>query len=186
MQLDTVSYNKLFLDCRVRYIRFAQSYLRDNFLAEDFYVDSMMTLWKNREELPDDTNASAYVLRVLKNKCIDHLRHIRNEKNYCEKTEKNAQWELEFRISCLEKFVPEDVFRHEIQEIIKNVLSEQSEESKRVYILSRRDGKSVKEIASALNITEKGVEYHITKVNKVLKVKLKDYITLSLLLFLFM
>lgn len=184
MQVDVKYFNEIFTEYRSRYIRFAESYLRDGFLAEDFYVESMMSFWQNRDSLPQDTNVPAYVLRTLKNKCIDYLRRCRLNQAYCEQKGKSFVWELDFRISCLEKFVPEDVFRHEIEKVLSETLAGLSEESRKIFILSRREGKSVKEIASMTGITEKGVEYHITKVNKILRVRLKDYLTVSVILFL--
>jgi len=184
MKLDTLLFNRLFTDYRSRYVRFAVSYLRDSFLAEDMYVESMMTLWQNKDSLPDDTNAPAYVLRILRNKCIDYLRRCRLNQEYCEQRGKAGVWELDFRISSLEKFVPEDVFKHEIESVLRETLAGLSEESRRVFLLSRREGRSVKEIASMTGLSEKGVEYHITKVNKVLKVRLKDYIAVLVFLYL--
>lgn len=183
MEIDSQEFNQIFSEYRARYIRFAESYLKDRFLAEDLYVDSMMTFWQNRQSLPQDTNAPAYVLRTLQNKCIDYLRRRRLDQSYCEKKTKAEIWELDFRISSLEKFVPEEVFRHEVEKIIRDTVAELSEETRRVFVLSRRDGKSGKEISQILGITEKGVEYHITKANKLLRIRLKDYLTVSLIIF---
>lgn len=184
MNLDAKEFNRMFSEYRDRYIRFAQSYLKDSFLAEDFYVDSMMGFWQNRDSLPQDTNVPAYVLRMLRNRCIDHLRRCRLNEAYCQQKGKAGVWDLDFRISCLERFVPEDVFRHEIEGILRSAMADMSEDSRKIFIMSRREGKSVKEIAQVMGISEKGVEYHITKVTKILRVKLKDYVPMALLLFL--
>lgn len=184
MKIDSKDFNKMFSEYRPRFIRFAESYLKDSFLAEDIYVDSMMTFWQNRDSLPQDVNAPAYVLRVLKNKCIDHLRRNRLNESYCDQLGKAGVWDLDFRISCLEKFVPEDVFRHEIEGVVSQALSDMSADTRKVFVLSRREGKSVKEIAAIMGLTEKGIEYHITKVTKVLRVRLKDYVSIAILIFL--
>jgi len=42
--------------------------------------------------------------------------------------------------------------------------------------MSRYENKSVKEIADSLDITVKGVDYHISKALKALRVNLKDYL----------
>ena len=44
--------------------------------------------------------------------------------------------------------------------------------------MSRYENKSIKEIADALNISVKGVDYHISKALKALRVSLKDYLYL--------
>ena len=44
--------------------------------------------------------------------------------------------------------------------------------------MSRFENKSILEIAEATNLTTKGVEYHITKSIKELRIRLKDYLPL--------
>ena len=50
-------------------------------------------------------------------------------------------------------------------------------------MMSRFEQKSGKEIAEELGITVKGVDYHIAKALKVLRVSLKDYLPLAYFLF---
>ena len=49
--------------------------------------------------------------------------------------------------------------------------------------MSRYENKSHKEIASLLNITPKGVEFHISKSTKALRTALRDYLPVALLFF---
>ena len=51
-------------------------------------------------------------------------------------------------------------------------------QTKRVFMMSRFEQKSGKEIAEALGITVKGVDYHIAKALKALRISLKDYLPL--------
>ena len=77
----------------------------------------------------------------------------------------------------------EEIFSHEIQTIIHNTLQSLPEQTRRIFEMSRFENKTVKEIAEETNITAKGVEYHITKALKVLRIKLKDYLPLFYFLF---
>lgn len=52
--------------------------------------------------------------------------------------------------------------------------------TKRVFELSRYENCSVKEIAAYMNISEKAVEYHITRSLKTMRVYLKDFIFILL------
>ena len=167
----------------MRFIRFATGYLRDSHLAEDFVVDSMMVFWQRRAELPPDTNPPAYVLTILKNKCIDYLRRLRRDQEYLDRQTKEQVWDLNTRIASLEEFVPEEVFTQEIQRIVAQAVAELSEESRQVFLMSRRQGLSHREIAARMGISEKGVEYHVTKVNRLLRSALKDYLAVSAILF---
>ncbi len=52
------------------------------------------------------------------------------------------------------------------------------------FEMSRYECRTVKEISEELSISPKGVEYHITRSLKVLRVALKDYLPVFYLLFL--
>ena len=91
--------------------------------------------------------------------------------------------ELNIRISTLEACDPEEIFSHEIRTIIHNTLQSMPAQTRRIFEMSRFENKTVKEIAEETNITAKGVEYHITKALKVLRINLKDYLPLFYFLF---
>ena len=99
-----------------------------------------------------------------------------------------AEWqqrELAIRISTLEGCNPEDIFSVEIQTILNRTLEELPEQTRNVFKMSRFEQKSGKEIAQSLGITVKGVDYHIAKALKALRVSLKDYLPLFYFLFLY-
>jgi RNA polymerase sigma-70 factor (ECF subfamily) len=50
------------------------------------------------------------------------------------------------------------------------------EKSKKVFRLNRLEGHSITEIANALNLSEKAIEYHLTRSLKELRLHLKDFI----------
>ena len=53
-------------------------------------------------------------------------------------------------------------------------------QTRSVFLLSRYDGMSNKDIAVQLGIAPKTVEYHISKALKLLRQQLKDYLPLLL------
>ena len=72
----TNNFNQFFIDYQRRFIHFASTYVHDEAVAEDFVIESIMYYWENKERLPSDINIPAYVLTVLKHKCIDYLRNL--------------------------------------------------------------------------------------------------------------
>ena len=162
----TNNFNQFFIDYQRRFIHFASTYVHDEAVAEDFVIESIMYYWENKERLPSDINIPAYVLTVLKHKCIDYLR--------------NQQVR---QIATLEELEPNEIFTAEIQEIVNRTLETLPEQTRRIFAMSRYENKSHKEIADLLNMTTKGVEYHINKATKVLRIALKDYLPTTLLLF---
>lgn len=45
--------------------------------AEDITIDSLMYYWENRHTLAPDSNIPAYIMEVVKHKCLNHLRNQR-------------------------------------------------------------------------------------------------------------
>ncbi|MDR2914607.1 MAG: RNA polymerase sigma-70 factor [Tannerella sp.] len=185
MSFELKAFNQFFIDYQQRFIRFACSYVHDEVIAEDFVIESMMYYWENKDRLATDTNIPAYVLTTIKHKCIDYLRHKQIHQSASDEISELYSWELSRRIVTLEDFEPHDIFTKEIQEIVDKTLDSLSEQTKRVFTMSRYENKSHKEIADLLGMTTKGVEFHISKAIRVLRLALKDYLPVSLLFFYF-
>ena len=87
-------------------------------------------------------------------------------------------WELNLRIATLEACNPEKLFSDELQSLVDKALETLPEQTRDIFVRSRYNNQSHKEIAAALDISTKTVEFHITKALKVLRVALKDYFPL--------
>ena len=196
---DLKAFNQLFADYQGRFIRFANIYVRDIAVAEDFTIEALMQYWENRNTLKADSNVPAYILTIIKNKCINYLQHIQVREDASEHLKNHAEWELNTRISgtldflnmpgvrmtlrpTLEACNPEELFTAEAQEIVNKTLATLPEQTRRIFIMSRYENKPYKEIAETLGMTTKGVEYHISQALKKLHANLKDYIPLLVFL----
>ena len=175
---DLKAFNQLFADYQGRFIRFANMYVWDMAVAEDFTIEALMQYWENRNTLKADSNVPAYILTIIKHKCINYLQHIQVREDASEHLKNHAEWELNTRISTLEACNPEELFTAEAQEIVNKTLATLPEQTRRIFIMSRYENKPHKEIAETLGMTTKGVEYHISQSLKKLHANLKDYIPL--------
>ena len=120
---DLKAFNQLFADYQGRFIRFANMYVRDMAVAEDFTIEALMQYWENRNTLKADSNVPAYILTIIKNKCINYLQHIQVREDASEHLKNHAEWELNTRISTLEACDPEELFTAEAQEIVNKTLA---------------------------------------------------------------
>ena len=183
MTFNLAEFNHFFIDYQQRFIHFADAYVHDESLAEDFVIESMMYYWENKDRLPVDTNVPAYVLTAIKHRCIDHLRSQQIHQDASDEISRIYAWELSSRVVTLEDFEPNEIFTKEIQEIVDRTLETLPEQTRRIFMMSRYENKPHKEIAELLAITTKGVEFHISKATKALRIALKDYLPASVLLF---
>ena len=175
---DLASFNKFFTENQHRFIRFAWTYTRDEVVAEDIVMESLMAYWENRDHMTPEINPAAYVLTVVKNKCLNYLRHLQLVNDVSDRVASHSEWELSNRIATLDACEPNALFASEVQDIIYRVISLLSATTARIFLLSRYDNKSHKEIAEIMGMTVKGVEFHISKATKELRVALKDYLVL--------
>ena len=183
MTFDLNEFNHFFIDYQQRFVHFADTYVHDEAVAEDFVIESMMYYWENKDRLPADTNLPAYVLTAIKHRCIDHLRHQQIHQDVSDEISRIYAWELSSRIVTLEDFEPNEIFTKEIQDIVDKTLENLPEQTRRIFIMSRYENQPHKEIASLLAMTTKGVEFHISKATKALRIALKDYLPASILFF---
>lgn len=158
-----------------RFIYFAFTFIGDQMAAEDIVLESLMNYWENRWKLTPDSNIRAYILTTIKNKCLNYLQHQRTREEAESYIQASDAWELNLHISTLEAINPVKMFSDEIQQIVDEALTTLPEQTRIIFMKSRYDNLSHKEIAEQMGVSTKSIEFHITKALKVLRVALKDY-----------
>ncbi|MCD7937114.1 MAG: RNA polymerase sigma-70 factor [Tannerellaceae bacterium] len=181
---ELLLFNQLVSAYQVQFIRFANKYVADLSVAEDFTMEAFMLFWENRHTLQEDSNIPAYILTIIKNKCLNYLSHLQVREQVNDKLKELADWELQTRISTLEVFEPYEVFTKEVQQIIRETLAALPEKTRNIFVMSRYENKTHKEIAAEVGITTKAVEFHVAKVLKILRHNMKDYLPAFALFFL--
>ena len=182
---DIQNFNALFNEYYRRFIRFAIGYLKDEQVAEDFVSEAFTVYWENKDDLLPETNPPAYILTIIKNKCLNHIKHIRIQQRVTDELKDHNEWVLQTKISTLEACDPDFIFSKELQEIIDNTLEKLPEKTQQIFSLSRDKGLTYRDIANRTNLSQKAVEFHISKALHHLRVSLKDFIALSAFIFLF-
>lgn len=169
-------FTRFFQENQARFLSFSYSYIRDKAEAEDILMESMITLWENRDKWEKDSNLQALLLTIIKNKAFNYLAHEQVRLRAEEDINTHRQRELDLRISTLEACEPDMIFNSEIQHIVDKALAQMPEQSRHIFILSRYQHTPNRVIAEQLNISIKSVEFHITKALKILRTALKDYL----------
>lgn len=161
---------------------FAKSYVHDDWTAEDIASEALIKLWEMMK-LKEIEYPLALLFSILKNKSLDYLKHETTRQEILTTLTQDGQRELTIRISTLEACDPDQMFSVEIQEIIDATLNTLPEQTKKIFMMSRFEYLSRQEIAEALGMTKKGVEYHISRALKSLQTNLKDYLPFFYFLF---
>lgn len=154
-------------------VLFAGSYLNNLDICEDIVQAVFMQLWEEHETLKVDTCLKAYLLNVVKNRCIDYTRHLHVEDRY----------QLHLLASTdIEDFDTENyILYSNLQDHLADALSRLPVLYKEAFVLNRMDGLKYTEIAKHLQVSERTVEVRIGKALGLLRLYLKDFLLLSVL-----
>ena len=138
--------------------------------AEELVQDVFLSIW-NRRETCFIKNLDLYLVISIKNKIYDFIRSKINFRKYQEHV---ILKEIDFHFNT-----DEIINFTDLTDALERVLALLPEKSVNIFKKSRFDKMSTKEIASQMNLSEKAVEYHITKSLKFLKENLKDHSRLN-------
>ena len=147
--------------------------------AENIVQDMFAELWEKREMFTCQTIRIAYLFTIIKNKCLNHLRH----KTIALETINNMQEEynmtLRMNLDSLEAF-EQHIFS---DQDIDRALDSLPTKCKEIFIMNKLEGKKQEQIATELNLSTNTVRNQISIAYKKLRNELKDYLPLWLFLF---
>ncbi len=134
--------------------------------AEELVQDVFLSLWRRRSDVIIK-HLDLYLTLAIKNQVYDFIKSQISFRKY--------QEYLVFQGIAQQYGTDEIVNFTELADAVEKVLSHLPEKSAEIFKRSRFENQSVKEIAQGLHLSEKAVEYHITKSLKFLKENLKRY-----------
>ncbi len=156
-----------------RLYHFSKSILKIENEIDDILQEVFVKIWLSRGKIGNAETFNAYIFTITKNEVLNLIRSKLKDHNFRD--------ELYLR-SVAEEYQPQNQLEYdEIKTGINQIVACLPEKRQHVFILSRTEGLSNKEIALKLNISEKTVEDHITHAIRHIKISMKDMGILSLL-----
>lgn len=152
--------------------------LQDKEDAMDVVQDTFITLWQQRDGFDEIQSLSAYLYAIARYKALRYIRLNIQKRDYLASL-------LDFFTRHGES--PEELqTANELQEMINTEIENLPPKMREVFILSRQENLSYKEIAAKLNISDKTVKKQISNSLKLLRIKLDDQYPSALSLFIFL
>jgi RNA polymerase sigma-70 factor, ECF subfamily len=149
----------------------------DTALCKDLVQEVFIDLWTKRAEIKIHTGAAQYLRRAVINKTLNYIkqnrRYILNEPEDWNHVSDDSAQEIDHKLTQEDR----ESALHQAIELLP-------EKCKLVFMLSRFEKMSHKEIADHLNISTKTIENQITKAMKVLKTALVHQHELSAIILL--
>ena len=169
-------FNELYFTYRSNFISIARSYVEETAVAEDIVTDSFFAYWVRRHELAADTDPRRYVVGAIKKRCLEHLRNKQIHQRVEKKLQDASDRMLEYHLGSLECCKPEQLYADEVLDILQKRLDELPELTREIFIASRTEELSYKDIAERYRIPSYKVKYELQKALTQLRDSLKDYL----------
>lgn len=172
---DRVWLEQLFRDHHAELCSFVYGYTSSDDVAEDIVQDLFLSVWQDPERWVKARRVRVLLFVAARNRALDYLRHRRVRENHAERVlaeDPNPS-------------IPsaDDAFAHkEIQQAIDDAVSRLPERAREIFLMSRSDGLTYREIAERIGISIKTVETHMSRSLRRLREQLIGFLTLLTLL----
>lgn len=156
---------------------FARSYVRLNGVSEDLVQDTFIKFWEARRTFENEKMIAPYLFTILRNKCLDYLKHKVVEQKFNDITTENYNYWLA-NIYALEDPSISIITENQIKKALFDAINKMPQLRREIFIMSRFKDMKNQEVAEEMGVSVKTVEYHMTKAISFLREELKDYFVL--------
>jgi len=152
-----------------RAIRFAMEYIRDESEAENIVQEVFVNIYERRKSLSEDINLTYYLFSAVKNRCINYLTN-KLRKRSIKMSGAEASFVDRLSLVALEEFDVSATLIDDFKSRLDRALETLPPKCRRIFVMSKIDGKKQTEIADELGISINTVETQM----KIAYVKLRE------------
>lgn len=146
----------------------------DSFLAEELVQRTFIKVWENKEYIRPDKSFISYLCTIAKNMLLNEYEHQTVQFIYQEYVKANVIEE--------DSSTENQVDKNLLEEYIDKLADELPPKRREIFILSRKEGLTNKEIANQLQITESTIETQLSKAFAFMKSQIQKHYELILIL----
>ena len=137
---------------------FAVKYLDDRETARDIVQDALLHLYESRQSITIQTSLKSYLYSTVKNRCMNYIKHRQVRERHREMITRSG--------NGLDPDLNEKMDATELEARIHEIVSRLPEQCRRIYFMSRVEGKRNREISGELNLSIRTVETQISRALK--------------------
>lgn len=134
--------------------------------AEDIVQDTLIKIWNRRDDWQDISSIEAFSLTVCRNLALDKIKKAGNDNRSIDDEDAGS---ADTAYNPYERMIQKDRI-----EQVKRIIDDLPEKQKSCMQLRDFEGKSYREIASVLHITEEQVKVNIFRARQTVKQKYKE------------
>jgi len=170
---DIKAFDELFDKYSQKLYGFGLRYLKSESESEELVQVVFIKIWEKRNTLKKDASFRSYLFTIAYNQILKHFRTKAHHNSYLKEA---------MAISNIQDHSMDSVDYASILDEVDKLIDLLPEKRKQIFIQSRKDGLSSKQIAKNLKITVGTVDNNISEALKFLRSKLKNE-TLAITLF---
>lgn len=174
---NLLAFNTLYKEYSGRLYRFAVGYLKSETEAEELVQEVFTIIWEKRADLKEELSFKSFLFTIAFNII---RKHFRTKSYFAEyfKSELNPDLDMQ---------TTQKITYDSLHQYITELVNKLPERRKEIFIKSRFQGLTIKEIAEEMKISHKTVENQLTDALKFLRTNLnRESISRILFFFLFL
>jgi RNA polymerase sigma-70 factor (ECF subfamily) len=171
---DHPAFRKIFEEYYSPLTVFAQKFVPDLDLAREIVQDMFVNLYEKSDSLNIQTSLKSYLYQSVRNSCLNIIKK--------EKVHLSVHAGLRSTSGTGEADWTDKMIEAELQNLVFRTISELPGKCRQIYLLSRQEGISNREIAQKLNISIRTVETQVSKALKILRSRLGPYLAIFCLI----
>lgn len=160
--MKTISFQIDILPLKNELFRLALRITQNRFEAEDVVQETMLKVWKGRSEWDKIDNIEAYCLTVCRNLSLDKMRHMDNQVQ-------NIEQESEPADQSYSANPEEQAVQHDRLQLVRQLISQLPEKQRTCMQLRDVEGKSYRDIATIIGISEEQVKVNIFRARQTIR-----------------
>ncbi len=160
--MKTISFQTDILPLKNELFRLALRITQNRFEAEDVVQETMLKVWKGRSEWDKIDNIEAYCLTACRNLSLDKMRHMDNQVQ-------NIEQESEPADQSYSANPEEQAVQHDRLQLVRQLISQLPEKQRTCMQLRDVEGKSYRDIANIIGISEEQVKVNIFRARQTIR-----------------
>lgn len=171
---DEATFEQVFKDNFKALHAYAYTFVQDSSVAEDMVQAVFIRLWEKSRTLEIHSSLNAYLYRAVYHECLNYLKH--------QKVRAAHETHVKHSGGRHSGDASQTLQLKELEQRVAGALATLPEGCRAIFQMSRFESLKYQQIADKLGISVKTVENQMGKALKILRTKLKDYLTLLLLI----
>jgi len=171
---DQTAFELLFHAYYPGLVVYSSQFTADRDEAEEIVQDFFVRCWQKHQFIQPSDTLKNYFFSSVKNRSLNFLKHKKIEESYMKQLSELSENHLVYE--------PDLYVASDLQEKIKNSMNLLPQRCREIFMMSRIRGLKNEEIANELKLSKRTVETQISNALKLLRIELKDYAGLLLIL----